>query len=101
MGEYMNTEGRANIHLHIERLVLDGVPVNGAQALQGAVEAELGRLLAASGLAASLAAGAAVPSLRVGDIRLAAGQGVDVLGGQIAGAVFGGIGGLGNGEDKR
>lgn len=37
------------LHLHIERIVLDGVPLSRAEAgqLRGALEAELARLLAA------------------------------------------------------
>ena len=41
-----------NIRLHIERLILDGLPVNSVQSPQvkAAVEAELTRLLTADGL---------------------------------------------------
>ena len=48
-------DARPNIHLHIERLILDGLPIERAQGphVQAAVEAELSRLLTENGLAAS------------------------------------------------
>lgn len=51
-----------NVHVHIDRLVLDGVPVTAAEGplVQAAVEAELARLLTDRGLAAGLAGGAAL-----------------------------------------
>ena len=84
-----------NIQLHIERLVLDGLPLERGQgpALQAAVEAELARLLTENGLAESLAQGGAMRSLRGGDIQLAAGGSPTEMGTRIAGAVYGGIGG--------
>ena len=47
---------RPNIHLHIERLVLDGLPIDRGQGphVQAAVEAELTRLLTENGLDATL-----------------------------------------------
>ena len=53
------------IHVHIERLVLDGLPVTHAQGPQvrAAVEAELARWLAERGLAPGLAQGGAAPSV--------------------------------------
>lgn len=83
-----------NIHLHIERLILDGLPVqagNGAQ-LQAAFEAELARLLADGGLSRELAQGGVVPSVRAGAISLVAEGQPAPLGNQIARAVYGGIG---------
>ena len=83
-----------NINLHIERLVLDGVPVarGGEPLVRAAVEAELARLLAADGLAPSLLAGAALPHLRGGELQLAGASDSNQLGRQIARAVYGGIG---------
>ncbi len=59
-----------SIALHIERLVLDGLPADGGQAaaLQAALEAELARLLADRGLPG--VAGGAVPELAAAPIRL-------------------------------
>jgi hypothetical protein len=83
-----------NISIHIERLILDGLPIARGQAplVQAALEAELARLLAEGGVAADLLAGGMVPSLSPGSIRLTgAGDPVQV-GQQIARAVYGGIG---------
>ena len=81
------------IRLHIERLVLEGLSLDGLNPaqIQVAVEAELGRLLLAGGLAPQLAAGAARASLDGGQIGGQGGAGV--LGEQIAGAVYGVLGG--------
>jgi hypothetical protein len=83
-----------NVNLHIERLVLDGIDVEPAHrpALQAAVEAELGRLLAQGGVGASLAGGGAVPSVRAGGLQMGGEGNPRKLGRQIARAVYGGIG---------
>ena len=83
-----------NIELHIERLVLDGVPVSPRDHanLQAAVEAELTRLLAAGGLRSELLAGGAMPSLGAGEFQMTNKLGVAHLGNQIAHAVHGGVG---------
>ena len=83
-----------NINLHIERLVLDGVPVAQGRepVVRAAVEAELTRLLAADGLASDLAAGGALPRIQAGEIQLAGADNSEQLGRQIARAVYGGIG---------
>jgi hypothetical protein len=83
-----------NIQVHIERLVLDGLSVapSQGQLVQAAVEAELARLLASGSLATALSTGAALPVLRAGTIQLAAHHTPAQLGGQIAGAVYSGIG---------
>ncbi len=88
-----------NIHIHIERLILDGLPIWHSQRplLQAAAEAELVRLLAADGLAQNLQAGGAVPSIPARSIQLTSDGNPKTLGQQIAQAVYGGIGGNGNG----
>jgi hypothetical protein len=96
-----------NIELHIERLVLDGLPVESRQGalIQSAVEAELARLLAGNGLRPELLSGGAVGSLRAGGIQLEQGFSAPHLGEQIAGAVHSGIaadsGGAPNKETRR
>jgi len=82
-----------NIKLHIERLVLEGLPVGQSQGplVQAAVEAELSRLLAEGDLAAELAEGGAVPSVPADSIKLAGGSPSE-MGRQIARSVYGGIG---------
>ncbi len=83
-----------NIHLHIERLILDGLPVGPGQGarVQAAVEGELARLLAEGGLAPSLQAGGAVPGVRAPSIQLSGENNSAQLGQQIARAVYRGIG---------
>jgi hypothetical protein len=81
------------IHLHIERVVLDGLVVGAAQAPQiaAAIQKELARLLAAGGLAPHARRGGAIPRLRGGNIRPANQSSPAALGRQIAGAVYQGI----------
>jgi hypothetical protein len=87
-------EQRMNINLHIERLILDGLPMeagHGAR-VQAAVEAELARLLVEGGLARELQSGGALPSVRAGAIQLTAESNSVQLGQRIARSVYGGIG---------
>lgn len=80
------------IRVHIERLVLEGLPVERRQGplVQAAVEAELSRLLAKGGLGPELASGGAVPSVPAGSISLERGTPARI-GRQIAGAVWKGM----------
>lgn len=82
-----------NVDLHIERLVLDGVPLNRRQsaALKDALECELSRLLEHRGLAS--VAGISVPQLRVADIQLPRGSPPAQWGRQIARSLHTGIAG--------
>src|SRR5262249_47529579 len=81
------------INLHIERLVLDGLPIEASQSrlIQSAIETELSQLLAESGLSSELTTGGVLSQLRAGSIQLTNATPVR-LGRQIAGAVYGGIG---------
>ena len=83
-----------NINIHIERLILDGLPITHSQrpVVQASVEAELARLLAADGLTSALQTGGAVPYMPGGSIQLARDGNPNTLGQQIAQAVYGGIG---------
>ena len=83
-----------NIRLHVERLVLDGLPVSSSQSPQvkAAVEAELTRLLTANGLSHELRGGGAVPHIRAGGLEVGANRSPVHLGNQIAQSVYGGIG---------
>lgn len=83
-----------NINLHIDRLVLDGIPLVPGERplLQAAVEAELTRLLANGGLSDALQSGGALYSVQAGRIQLTNNGSPARLGEQIAGAVYGGIG---------
>ncbi len=79
------------IALHIERLVLDGLPLRAGQAgaLQAALEAELARLLAEPGMTG--VHGGAAAELAVAPVRLAADGGPHRWGRQIAGSLHGGL----------
>jgi hypothetical protein len=81
------------INLHIERLVLDGLPLNDAAAvaqLRAGLEAELARLIvaAAPGLPPT---GGAVPRLQAAPIHLSPAAKPARLGQQIAQAVHGAL----------
>jgi len=83
-----------NINLHIDRLVLDGLPTDHHQGplIKAAVEAELTRLLTANGLANSLMAGGAMPSAPAPGIQMSSDSNPTQLGQQIGRAIYGGIG---------
>ena len=80
-----------SVRIHIERLVLDGLPVGREQAgaVRAAVEAELSRLLGERGLGGL--GGGAVDRLSGGEVRLSEGAKAAEVGGQIARAVHGSI----------
>ena len=81
-----------NINLNIERLVLDGLPLNRfeAEQMKGAVELELSHLLSEDALAPHLLSGGAYPSLRVGEMGILASS-PESLGKQVAQTIHGGI----------
>jgi hypothetical protein len=83
---------RPDIELRVERVVLDGLPIQSHDraAVGAAVEAELRRLLAQGGWDASVAS-VALPSLRADGIQWSAADGANQLGAQIARAVFGAL----------
>ena len=77
-----------NINVHIERLILDGLPVAGGQGsvLQAGVEAELTRLLGKEGLSGMSAT--VVERLSGGMIQLARESEPARLGQQIARSIY-------------
>lgn len=83
-----------NINLHIERLILDGIPLGPGQhhMLRAAVEAELTRLLASGGVSDTLQSEGTLYNVRATGMQLANDWNPARLGAQIAGAVYGGIG---------
>jgi hypothetical protein len=83
-----------NIELHIERLILDGLPVSPRDRtqLQAAVEGELTRLLATGGLRSELLSGGAMRSLGAGEFQVTNNMSAMNLGNQIAHAVHSGVG---------
>jgi len=90
----MRQDARPNVQVYIERLILDGLPIERGQAshIQAAVEAELTRLLTENGLASNLQTGIAVPSVRANAIQLTSGHTPIQMGTQIAQSVYSGIG---------
>lgn len=82
------------INLHIERLVLEGLPlgVRDGPLVRAAVEAELARLLAEDVPSGALATSRSAPLVRAGTIARPAGDGTG-LGTQIGAAVFAGLAG--------
>jgi hypothetical protein len=80
-----------NLELHIERLVLDGLPLNHRQGaiLQNALERELSRLLKLHGIATPT--GSAVPHLPIAAIQLSARSQPAQWGRQIARTLYTGI----------
>jgi hypothetical protein len=80
-----------NINLHIEHLVLDGLPLTSRQgrAVQGELECELARLLEQHGL--GRVSGAALSSLSVAPIQLSPGGEPLQWGRQIARALYAGL----------
>lgn len=81
-----------SIHLHIDKLVLDGIDAGGGpQLLQGAIEAELTRLLG-EGALGSLRQGLALPRVSLPAIAMQPGEAAASVGTRIAAAVAGGIG---------
>jgi hypothetical protein len=82
------------IVLHIDRLVLDGLPVGGSDSprLRRALTRELTRLLGDGGVAQGLSGGVAVPRVAAPRLSCAAREKPDALGRKIAHAVYAGIG---------
>ncbi len=80
--------------VHIERLILDGLPLTtraGAR-VGAAVERELARLLAADGVPEHLRAGGAVPRVAAPRLQFASGDRPDTIGRKIARSIHRGLG---------
>ena len=82
------------IHLHIERLVLHGLPLSASERplLQAAMEAELTQLLRNGELSDELRAGATLAQVRAGALRVGKESSPKKLGTDIAHAVHQGLG---------
>jgi hypothetical protein len=89
---------RMTIHVHIDRLVLEGVPVSTAQGpvVQAAVEAELARLLTlADGGGPRVAwTSSTVPRVQAPGVELAARERPDSIGRRVARSVHAGLRGM-------
>jgi hypothetical protein len=82
------------VTLHIESLVLNGLPLKreDQRSLRASVERELARLLARDGLHPALTASGAISALNAPVVPLDAGKKPAELGRWIAGAIHRGIG---------
>ena len=83
-----------NINLHIERLILDGLPLEAKDSatIRATVEVELARLLTENNVAANWQTGGAVPNVRSNAIELTTQSSPAQIGRQIAGSIYGSIG---------
>lgn len=81
------------INLHIERLVLEGLPLSSRHApiVQLAVEQELTRLLRSNGIGPGLISGGAMPHAPGGNMQLATEASPRQMGTQIAQSVHEGL----------
>lgn len=81
------------INLHIERLILDGLPLEARDGavIRAAVEAELTRLLSQNEGESGWPAGGATPLVRAEPIRFGAQSSPAQIARQIAGSIYGGI----------
>lgn len=79
--------GSMKIIVEIERLVLDGLPVNNrdSHVVRAAVEKELARMLAVDGISRESVSGGSVPRLRAPGVRI--GGTPAAMGNSIASAV--------------
>ena len=82
-----------NINLHIDRLVLEGLPLTRAQGpvVQRAVEMELARLFAGTGIGPGFRSGGMVPRATGGAMQFARESTPRQLGTQIAQSVHEGL----------
>ena len=84
-------EAFARLELHIGELVLQGFPAMDVELLGAAVQAELTRLLSASGLPSRLAQAGPAATLDGGQFSPEVGEDVQSLGARIARAVYAGL----------
>lgn len=81
-----------SINVHIERLVLEGVPAHETPSLGKSLERELVRLLREDGLSRELIRGGALPDVPARTIRLGRERNPRRFGSEVARAVHQGIG---------
>lgn len=81
------------INVHIDRIVLDGLPVDrhSSPLIQEAIQAELSRLFLERETPQGLLSGGSIPSLRTAPIQISQQSKPNALGNSIANAVHGGL----------
>jgi hypothetical protein len=80
-----------HVSLHIDRLVLNGFRPEDRCVIAGAIERELGALIAARGLPVALAQPGEHPRINAGQCRVASGDPAQTLGAQVAATLYGGL----------
>jgi hypothetical protein len=79
--------------LHIQEMILYGLPYAQRYAIAAAVEGELQRLLDEVELPPEVAADLTLPEVQIGDLRLAAGAKAGEVGAQIAASIYNSLSG--------
>ena len=92
-----------NIHVHIERLIVEDLPAGHAQGpyIGAAIEKELARLLAGGGLRRELRSATAVPRVRGGELQVVHEMPAARIAQGIARAIHEGIGAPAPGRIRR
>jgi len=82
-----------SVHLHIDRLVLDGIDlgVHDQAVLRDAAATELATLLRGRALPDAIGGGMSVPTVRGADISVTRDASAEQIGAAIARSVYGGI----------
>lgn len=85
-----------NVSIHIERLILDGVPVSAHDSarMQAGVEAELSRLLSESGLPGELSRGGNWTTVRASSLQFGSSGHAGETGADIGAGIYSVLGGL-------
>ncbi len=82
---------KPNIELHIDELILRGVPYTQRRRVVAAIELELTRLLGERELPEALTQGGALSQIKLDEIRMTDGMKPQAIGAQIAQQVYGSL----------
>ncbi len=82
---------KPNIELHIDELILRGVPYAQRRRIVAAIEQELTRLLGTQGLPEALVQSGTIPYIRLDDVQVEENAKPSVVGSQIARQVYGSL----------
>ena len=84
---------KPNIELHIDELILRGVPYTQRRRVVAAIELELTHLIGEQGLPEHLAQGGTLPQIKINAMRMTDDARPQVIGTQIARQVYGNLAG--------
>ncbi len=90
---------KPDIELHIDELVLRGLPYTQRRRIVAAIEFELTRLLGEQGMPDTWAQGGTLPQIKIDAMRMADGAKPQAIGAQIARQVYGSL--VGSNVDHR